>query len=153
MPIPYSQDLRDRVLAACDRATKTKQIAELFSVSTSWVRRVKQRRREHGELAPRPPEPAARYMKIDRVRLRELVERRPDATLVELRAMLGVQCAESAIWKALDKMGFTFKKRRSMRPSRIGPTLPRREPRGVVSNLRSTPVGCSSSTKPGARPT
>ncbi len=49
MPIPYSQDLRDRVLAACDRAMNTKQIAELFSVSTSWVRRVKQRRREHGE--------------------------------------------------------------------------------------------------------
>ena len=53
MPIPYSQDLRDRVIAACDRAMKTKQIADIFSVSTSWVRRVKQRRREHGEVVPR----------------------------------------------------------------------------------------------------
>ena len=57
MPIPYSQDLRDRVLAACDRAMKTKQIADLFGVSRSWVRRVKQRRREYGEVAPRPPVP------------------------------------------------------------------------------------------------
>ncbi len=111
MPIPYSQDLRDRVLAACDRAMRTKQIADLFGVSRSWVRRVKQRRREHGEVGPRPPEPPVRYAKINRVRLRELVETHPDATLVELRTMLGVQCAESAIWKALDKMGFTFKKR------------------------------------------
>ena len=80
---------------------------------------MKQRCRDHDEVAPRPPEPRARYAKIDRIRLRELVETHPDATLVELRAMLGVQCAESAIWRALDKMGYTFKKRRSMRQSKI----------------------------------
>ena len=80
MPIPYSQDLRDRVLAACARAMKTKRIADLFGVSTSWVRRVKQRARDHDEVAPRPPEPVIRYAKIDRVHLRELVEAHPDAT-------------------------------------------------------------------------
>ena len=124
MPIAYSQDLRDRVLAASDRAMKTKQIADLFGVSPAWVRRVKQRRREHGETAPRPPAPLVRRMKIDRVRLRALVAGRPDATLAELRTMLGVDCAESAVWKALDKMGYTLKKRRSMRPSKIGRTWP-----------------------------
>ena len=140
MPIPYSQDLRDRVLAACDRAMKTKQIADLFGVSTSWVRRVKQRRREHGEVAPRPPEPAVRYAKIDRDRLRELVETQPDATLVELRAMLGVQCAESAVWKALNKMGFTLKKRRSMRQSKIDRMSPNVVPRGSETRSTSMPV-------------
>ena len=140
MPIPYSQDLRDRVLAACDRAVKTKQIADLFDVSRSWVRRVKQRRREHGEVAPRAPEPAARYVKIHRVRLGELVETHPDATLVELRAMLGVQCAESAIWRALNKMGYTFKKRRSMRQSRIDQMSLNVVPRGSETSSSSTPV-------------
>jgi transposase len=140
MPVPYSQDLRDRVLAACDRAMKTKQVADLFGVSPSWVRRVKQRRREHGEVAPRPPEPAVRYVKIDRVRLRELVEAHPDATLVELRAMLGVQCAESAIWRALDKMGYTFKKRRSMRQSKIDRTSPNVVPRGSEIRSNSMPA-------------
>ncbi len=140
MPIPYSQDLRDRVLAACDRAMKTKQIADLFDVSTSWVRRVKQRRREHGQVAPRPPEPADRYVKIHRVRLGELVETHPDATLVELRAMLGVQCAESAIWRALNKMGYTFKKRRSMRQSKIDQMSLNVVPRGSETSLSSTPV-------------
>lgn len=138
MPIPYSQDLRDRVIAACDRAMKTKQVADIFGVSTSWVRRVKQRRREHGEVAPRPPEPAVRYAKIDRVRLCELVETYPDATLVELRSMLGVQCAESAIWRALDKMGYTFKKRQSMPQSRIDRMLPIGEPRGSGTSASST---------------
>lgn len=138
MPIPYSQDLRDRVIAACDRAMKTKQIADIFSVSTSWVRRVKQRRREHGEVAPRPPEPVVRYAKIDRVRLCELVETYPDATLVELRSMLGVQCAESAIWRALDKMGYTFKKRQSMPQSRIDRMSPNGVPRGSGTSASST---------------
>jgi len=141
MPIPYSQDLRDRVLAACDRAMKTKQIADLFGVSPSWVRRVKQRRREHGEVAPRPPEPAVRHMKIDRVCLRELVEHHPDATLFELRTLLGVRCAESAIWKALNKMGYTFKKRRSMRPSKIDPMSQSDARSGDASSPSSTPGG------------
>ena len=53
MGAPYSQDLRDRVLRAYDRGMKTKQIAETFAVSRSWARRVKQRRRDHGETTPR----------------------------------------------------------------------------------------------------
>ena len=89
MPLPYSQDLRDRVLAACGRGMSTRQIAELFNVSPSWVRRVKQRLRDDGETSPRPPEPKCRHTKIDRGHLRELVELHPDATLVELRKMLG----------------------------------------------------------------
>ncbi len=48
MPAPYSQDLRIRVLAAVDRGMKTKKIADVFGVSASWVRRVKQRRRVDG---------------------------------------------------------------------------------------------------------
>lgn len=121
MPVPYSQDLRDRVLAACGRGMSTKQIGELFGVSPSWVRRIKQRLRDDGEQSPRPPEPKCRHTKIDRDRLVELVELHPDATLVELREMLGVDCAESAVWKALNKLGFTFKKRQSMRLNKTAP--------------------------------
>lgn len=124
MPVPYSQDLRDRVLAACDRDMKTKHVADVFGVSRSWVRRVKQRRREHGEITPRCPEPAVRRAKIDRDHLRELVKAHPDATLIELRDLLNIQCAESSISRALRALGFTFKKRRSMRPSRIDPMSP-----------------------------
>jgi len=42
---PYSQDLRDRVLAAYDRGMKTKQITKTLDVSGAWTRRVKQRRK------------------------------------------------------------------------------------------------------------
>ncbi len=141
MPTPYSQDLRDRVLAANDRGMKTKQIADVFGVSASWVRRVKQRRREHGEIAPRAPEPRCRFTKIDRSRLAALIEAHPDATLVELRAMLDVPCAASTIWKALDAMGYTFKKRRFMRRSRIARMSRNVASRGSKINPTSTLVG------------
>ena len=73
MGVAYGQDLRDRVLAAYDRGMKTKQIADLFEVSSSWARRVKQRRRETGETAPRP-RGGATVIKIDLDRLGELVK-------------------------------------------------------------------------------
>ena len=133
MGAAYSQDLRDRVLAACDRGMPTKEVAEVFAVSPAWVRRVKQRRREFGETSPRPCGGRTRF-KIDRTRLAELVTEHPDATLKELRTMLGVDCAESAVCTALKKLGFTFKKRRSTRRSRIAPTSPTNANAGAPSS-------------------
>ena len=48
----YSMDLRRRVLAACEAGRKTGQVAQQFGVSPSWVRRLKQRKRETGDIAP-----------------------------------------------------------------------------------------------------
>ncbi len=118
MAAPYSTDLRGRVLGAYDRGMQTGEIARTFAVSPSWARRVKQRRREHGELGPRPMG-GKRFEKIDRGRLAALVEQQPDATLAELRDRLGVGCAISAISAALKRLSLSFKKRRSTPPSRI----------------------------------
>lgn len=117
MATPYSKDLRERVLAAYKRGMETKEISEAFGVSPAWARRLKQRNRESGEVVARPMG-GKRREKIDRARLAELVKQRPDATLKELRGMLGITCAESAICTALKKLGLSFKKRRSMRRSR-----------------------------------
>ncbi|HHK41584.1 MAG TPA: transposase [Planctomycetaceae bacterium] len=124
MGAPYSQDLRDRVLRAYDRGMKTKQIAEVFAVSKAWARRVKQRYREHGETRPRKMGGPG-VIKVDRVRLAELVAEHPDATASELRELLGVECSESTIYMALKALKLTYKKRRSMRPSRIALMSPR----------------------------
>lgn len=117
MAAAFSQDLRDRVLAAYDRGMRTKQVAETFAVCPSWARRVKQRRRATGETAPRR-RGGTRLVKIDRTRLAELVREQPDATLAELRERLGVVCAISAVCMALKALGLSFKKRRCTRRSR-----------------------------------
>ncbi len=49
----YSLDLRERVLQDCDLGETTRGVATKYRVTQSWVRRLKQRRREHGEVAPR----------------------------------------------------------------------------------------------------
>ncbi|NLG27373.1 MAG: IS630 family transposase [Chloroflexi bacterium] len=109
MGAAYSQDLRDRVIAARDRGLKTKQVADLFGVCPAWVRRVMQRRREHGETTPRP-RGGVTVIKIDMDRLRELVAQQPDATTRELHERLGVHCSLSAVDMALRRAGLSFKK-------------------------------------------
>ena len=120
---PYAQDLRDRVLAAYDRGMTTTPIAKMFAVSPAWAKRVKQRRRESG-LTTSKPMGGVRVVKVDLVRLRELVRQQPDATLRELHQRLGCMCSESAVDMALRRLGLSFKKRRSMRASRIVPMSP-----------------------------
>ena len=51
----YSADLRERVVAACDAGRYPRvEIAAIFGVSAGWIRRLLQRRRESGSVAPLP---------------------------------------------------------------------------------------------------
>jgi len=152
MTVPYSQDLRDRVLQASDRGMKTKQIAKNFSVSPSWVRRVKQRRRETGETTHRPMGGPGVTI-VDREQLAALVHDHPDATLAELRTLLGVQCALSTLCKALKKIGLTFKKKRSRPRSRIARMSRNVVLPGVRGPSASNRADWFSSTRHGQRPT
>ncbi len=119
----YSMDLRRRILAACDRGEGTKFVAERFGVSPSWVRRLKQRRREHGELAPRccGGNRRGKFKQAALEKLRQRVVAQPDATLEQLREWaskeLDIDCSLMAVCRALKRVGLTFKKKRSGRPS------------------------------------
>ena len=49
----YSAEFRGEVLVACDANEQTRAVALRFEVSESWVRQIKQQRRETGQLAPK----------------------------------------------------------------------------------------------------
>jgi transposase len=119
----YSMDLRERVIGACDAGQPTKQVAKTFQVSPAWVRRLKQHRRERGDIMPRNGG-GSRGRKIDRERLAGLVQEKPDATLVELRdrlvALGGKKVTPWAICKALQELKLSFKKSLSTPASRTG---------------------------------
>jgi transposase len=119
----YSMDLRRRVLAACDAGERTKKVAKQFSVSPSWVRRLKQRRREDGSIAPRSAKRVGKP-KLDeaaRARVLEWVNQKPDSTLEELRERiakeLDIRISIGALWETLRRMKLSFKKSRRTRPS------------------------------------
>ena len=137
MSAAYSQDLRDRIIAARDDGMPTKRVAQLFRVSPSWVRRVMQRRREHGQRSPRP-RGGATVIKIDLDQLRQLVQQQPDATARQLHARLGIACSVSAVDMALRRMGLSFKKRRCTPPSRTGLTWPHDAVSGEPINPATT---------------
>ena len=56
----YSLDLRTRVLKDSDAGMVSKLVAEKYAVSRAWVDRLKQRRRETGEIARRALRPEGR---------------------------------------------------------------------------------------------
>jgi len=140
MGAAYSQDLRDRVLAAYDRGMTTKRIAKTFDVSPAWARRVKQVRRQTGRTRALPMG-GVRVVKVDLERLRQLVAQQPDATVRELHQRLGCDCGESAVDMALRRLELTFKKRRSMRRSRIGLMSPSGGRTGKPTSRASRPDG------------
>jgi transposase len=116
-----SMDLRQRVVAACDRGEGTpREIATRFSVSLAWVYRLWQHRRQTGSIVPKPhgggQKPA--FDADAAGRLRQAVADRPDATLVELRQATGVACGLAAVHRALERLRLPRKKSRSGPPRR-----------------------------------
>ncbi len=120
---PYSMDLRQRVLADCDKGLPAADAARKYTVSPSWVRRLLQRRRQTGETAPRPQ----RHGRLPLWRthaepIRQAVSGQPDATLAELPQRLGLTVALSTLWAAVAALGLRLKKKSKGPPSRTGPT-------------------------------
>ena len=94
----YSRDLRDRILRDSDAGLTAVAVAEKYDVSRAWVDRLKQRRRETGEVAPR----AQRYGPHPKRgphlhRLADLIQEQPDRTLAELKEALGLSASLATI--------------------------------------------------------
>lgn len=118
----YSMDLRERVLEDA-KELSTRAVASKYRVSPAWVRRLKQRHRETGELGPkkqrRGPTPASvAYAE----QIQAAVRAASDATLDELRQRLGLPLSRATLARALIALGLTRKKSRSAPASKIGRT-------------------------------
>jgi transposase len=146
----YSQDLRERVVRACDERRGTRQqIADLFGVSTAWVRRLLQRRRQTGSFAAKPHAGGAVKMTPDRRdRLVVLVSEQPDATLAELHDRLAAPVHPSTIARALLRLGLTVKKKSAAPPSRTGRTCGTSGPSSGAGRPALTRAASCSSTRP-----
>ena len=115
----YSLDLRRRVVAAYDEGEMSvAQLATRFRVKRWWIYDLLRLRRESGSIMPRqgktgPKPKLAEYWEP----LRKAVQETPDATLEELRENLGLVVSISTLWRALNDMKLTFKKKSCMAPN------------------------------------
>jgi transposase len=143
----YSQDLRDRVLAA-EKLT-ARQAAARFGVSVSYVVKARQRLVRSGSPTPRPQKPpTARKLLPVHGALQERVARAPDATLAEHREWLaeahGVVAGLTTVWKTLGQLKLTRKK---VAPgSRAEPPRRRRSP--AAMDRPAARAGCEAAGLP-----
>jgi transposase len=131
---PYSKEFRGEVLAACDKGRSTREVATYFNVSESWVRRVKQERRELNKVAPCLTRRRTPMWAPLADRMRETIRHRPDLTLRELKAELQTELSVQTLCTALQRLRLTVKKKCSSPRSESGRTSRRG---GRISNESS----------------
>lgn len=120
-------DLRLRILEELTQEPSSLIVADKFQVSASFVRKLRSNMVRTGSFEPRKAPGRERRVKgATEQRLLELVRRYPDATLNVLREMLldetGVAVSETTMWRQLERMGITLKKRQSALPNSTDPT-------------------------------
>jgi transposase len=115
---PYSLDLRLRVVRYVAAGNSCRSAGRIFGVSAATAVRYASDHRERGEVAPKPQgRPAGRFGKLALHAgfLIEIVQAEPDITLQELAGALkathGVSVHLSSIHRALQRGGFSYKKR------------------------------------------
>lgn len=122
MAAPYSEDLRRKIVQACERGTQSqREVAEFFNVSLSFVEALLSHyRRSGGELVRRRRK-SGRHVLLDdacREQLRQWLLEQPDLTLKELigrlHARTGIAVSEPTMCRVLHQMGMRRKKRHYM---------------------------------------
>ena len=135
---PYSKEFRRDVLAACDAGHGPRAVALRFDVLESWVRRVKQERREQGKVAPLLKRRRRKSWEPHAAWILTKIDQRPDIYLRELVAAAqeerGWKVSDATLSRACRALRRTRKKRRVYRPSNNGKTLWRRVGSGRLSN-------------------
>jgi transposase len=153
----YSKERRAEVFAECNAGKGTREVALKLGVSESWVRRVKQERRELGKVAPKLTRNRVPEWAVHADWLREKIAEAPDATLLELVAAAAAErgwtTTDATVCRALQALRLTRKKRRSSPPSKIAKTSSCDARNGLRRKRTSTLTAPYSSTKPGRRPT
>jgi transposase len=109
---PFSNDLRLRIHEARQAGESTAEVAERFGVSTAFVRRLEQRFRQSGSLAPRPGGRGRAGKLAGREQeLRQAVRDHPDATPAEHRDRLNLPASRVTVWRTLRRLRLTRKKK------------------------------------------
>lgn len=115
---PYSLDLRERVVKAYEQGNNSiAEIARMFNVGQTFVKKMLRLKREIGDLSPqphaggKPPSLLPKHLAL----LRAKVRQRSDISLFELQAHLQQQARISVhiatIGRALERLDLPRKKK------------------------------------------
>lgn len=128
MPNALSADVRSRFCRLYSEGLRGREIGRRLLISAASASRLAQKIRRGVSLVPLANRRKTGCGKLAPYSdfLIELVHQDPDITLSELQGALehahGVRASVSGIDQALRRLGYTFKKRASLRTSAIVPT-------------------------------
>jgi len=121
----YSMDFRLSVARAYNESGSSAEVAEQHGCSESWVRKLMQHYRERGTLEPLTTarhDDQRCYNDDDEHKIRELIKRKPDATLAEVVEAIGKPAHPGTVSRTLTRMNLPRKKSPRTPPSKTGPT-------------------------------
>ena len=118
----YSTDLREHVLRALDQGTSRAQVATVFQVSLSTIKRYLKQRQSGGTLVPKPiPGRPARYGDVLDAELPTQLVANASATLEQhchlWETSHGVRVSTATMSRAIARLGWTRKKNKWVPPS------------------------------------
>jgi len=121
-----SEEIRTLVVKAYLSGTASRQhLSEIFGYTpasiSNWVREYKQESR----LKPRPQgHRKAVFTDAELEQLADILRKKVDLTLAEIREHFGKSCSLAAIHKTVVKLGFVFKKNSAGKRTRTRGCLP-----------------------------
>ena len=116
MPKAYDYDLRCQVFEAIELNGMTpSEVSEAFGISRNTIHQWTRLKTETGDLTPRPVGQSKPNQKIvDLDAFGAFVSAHPDKTQAELAQLWPDDISERTIGRALNRIGFTRKKRRTL---------------------------------------
>src|SRR6185437_10605536 len=118
----YSDDLRHRIVRAVDQGHRQAEIAAAFQVSVATIKRYLKQRRETGHVTakPIPGRPPTQRAALEAALPEQLAAHR-DVTLAEhcrlFEATHGKRVSRDTMRRAIDRLGWTWKKNRWWPPN------------------------------------
>ena len=106
-----SQEIRTAAIKAYDSGVPPQQIAETLGYSLNSINRWLREYQREGRLKALPRgHRISMFSEEERKQLVELLEKRPDMTLDEIRMHFDKQCSLNAVHKIVKALGFVLKK-------------------------------------------
>jgi transposase len=135
----YSMDLRERVVAAIEGGMSTRQAAARFSIGIATAGAWARLKRAKGDVCPaKQGKPKGSVLDVHAAFIIGTLAEAPDTTLDEMVERLREECAvtvvRTAVWKLLDRLGLTHKKRPLMPASKTARMSRRRARIGLTAS-------------------
>ncbi len=109
MAIPYSNDLRRKVINLIKQGKKQNEIAELLSINKATIFRWNKRFKETGNADFKGYHNNSDKIKIKSEKLEKIIKNNPSLTLSEIAINLG-KVSDVTVLNYLKKLGYSFKK-------------------------------------------